>query len=509
MGKRVLRKAARQPKTAGPHWLRWLLFTVGALCMGTAVAVAVQWIVTGSLSTVWEWFLKYPTYLPLSALLYGAAVYVLGALTGRLWVAGTIVSIFGLFIALVDYFKTAINGTPLVLADAGMFFQLGQVAGVAGELRPPVDFWFALAGLGICVVLLALLGRFVRLTGRVRLVSAVVSAAVAVFLFTPLGAKGVGAAFSVDVYTRMTAANNHDTYGLTLSLWRDGSLQDMQGPEGYSQAYMEQVLSRIDELLAEQAEPAAQTSPNVIFVLSESFYDLTKLPDLTYERDPLKNFHALEAEGISGSFHSHYLGYGTGYLEMCMLYGITSLDFGTGTNLCFLKEENYDWFDSLAEQYTNRGYQARMLHAYNDSLYNRTVTYPLMGFSKLLFSQDVQNLGLPWQGSVYGGYYMKDAYLFRGLVEQMEEINDAGDRAFCTPSPWRTTSPLTRRNLTTNARSAWRATPSATRIWPSSGSCWRGSPGRTRPWESWWRPCRRRRNPPFWCSLETTGPISS
>lgn len=46
-------------------------------------------------------------------------------------------------------------------------------------------------------------------------------------------------------------------------------------------------------------------------------------PDLTFERDPLENFHALEKESISGTFHSHYLGYGTGYIEMSMLEGIT------------------------------------------------------------------------------------------------------------------------------------------------------------------------------------------
>ena len=53
----------------------------------------------------------------------------------------------------------------------------------------------------------------------------------------------------------------------------------------------------------------------------------------------------------SGTFHSHYLGYGTGYLEMSMLYGITELDFGAGTNICFLEDDAYEKFDALPEQY--------------------------------------------------------------------------------------------------------------------------------------------------------------
>ena len=103
-------------KTLGPGWLRWLLFSAGAMAMGLAAAVAVQWVVTGSLSTVWAWFVKYPGYLPMNALLYGILVYVLGAALGRLWLSGAIVGVLSLILALVDYFKTAINGTPLELA---------------------------------------------------------------------------------------------------------------------------------------------------------------------------------------------------------------------------------------------------------------------------------------------------------------------------------------------------------------------------------------------------------
>ena len=164
-------------------------------------------------------------------------------------------------------------------------------------------------------------------------------------------------------------------------------------------------------------------------VLSESFYDLTRLPDLTYERDPLENFHALESESISGTFHSHYLGYGTGYLEMSMLQGITGLDFNPGTNICFLTDDSYSRLDAMPWALVNQGYTAQMLHGYNDSLYNRTITYPRMGFSKLLFSQDVQQLGFDWKGGMYGGYYLMDSYLFEGVLHQMEEINAAGSPA--------------------------------------------------------------------------------
>ena len=375
-------KRENRLRLPGPVWLRWALFAVGSLCMGMAVTVATQWVITGSLSVVWEWFLKWPTYLLLTGIFYGMAVCIIGALLGRLWLSAALVGAVGLVAALVDYFKTTINGTPLELADFGLASQLGEVAGVAGSLQPPPDFWMALAALGLCVLILLLARRLTAVTGRARFLSFSLSLAMALGLFSSGGAQAVGPLFQVDVNTRLAPANSHDTYGLALSLWRDCFLQAKQSPEGYSEAYMEQVLARIDEILKENGSSAGSEAPNIIMVLSESFYDLTRLPDLQYDRDPLENFHALREEGISGDFHSHYLGYGTGYLEMSMLYGITGLDFGAGTNICFLEDDIYQLFDALPEQYTKGGkYRAEMLHGYNDSLYNRTVLggYPGTG----------------------------------------------------------------------------------------------------------------------------------
>ena len=412
-------------------WLRFVLFAAGSLCMGMAVAVASQWIVTGSLANgVLPWFTENPGYLLLTGLLYAVITAALGLLTGHLAIGGAVAAVLGAGLSLVDYFKTAINGTPLGLEDFGLATQLGNVAGVAGELKPPVDFWLALAALVICVGLLIVTGTLTRLRGKPRVIGGGAALVLALVLFTGFGAEIAAKPFGVDLYTRTAASVSHDRYGLTLSLWRDLFLRSMDGPEGYSEEYMQGVLQRIDELTAEYAAKEPAVKPNVIMILAESFYDLTRLPDLTYERDPLENFHALQAESISGTFHSHYLGYGTGYLEMAMLQGITGMDFNPGTNICFLEDESYTRLDSMPQAFVDAGYKAEMLHAFDNSLYNRTVTYPLMGFSDLFFSADIQQLGFEWTDTKYGGYYLNDRYFFTGMLERMKTINAGGQPAF-------------------------------------------------------------------------------
>lgn len=428
MKKRTLTHKKKAP--LGPPWLRWCLFTAAALCMGLAIACAMQWIAIGTLPGVLEWARDYPGHLAMTALLWAVPMYALGSLTGRLWIAALPVGAVGLILALVDYFKNAINGTPLELADFGLAGAAGDVAGLAGDLTPPEDFYLAAGVLLFCVLVLLLTRRLTALESTARGRTCLLSLTLAGVLLTGTGTRTVGSALGVDFYTRMDPAENHSLHGLTLSLWRDAFPQPKTPPEGYDEDYMLDVLSRVDQLLG-PAQEEPDTKPNILFILSESFYDLTRLPVLQYEGDPLENFHALEAESISGTFHSHYLGYGTGYLELPMLYGLISLDLPPGTNICFQDEAVYERFDALAEQYTKSGdYIAEMLHAYDNTLYNRTVTYPLLGFNDLYFSDDIQQMGFERADGAYGGFYMRDGYFFQGMLKRMEAVNETGKRAF-------------------------------------------------------------------------------
>ena len=136
-----------------------------AVCMGLAVTAAMQWIAIGTLPGVLEWARDYPGHLAMTALLWAVPVAVLGTLTGRLWIAALPVGAAGLILALVDYFKNTINGTPLELADFGLAGAAGNVAGLAGDLTPPGDFYLAAQDfrIGIPGMLLQIFGGYALL----------------------------------------------------------------------------------------------------------------------------------------------------------------------------------------------------------------------------------------------------------------------------------------------------------------------------------------------------------
>ncbi len=70
--------------------------------------------------------------------------------------------------------------------------------------------------------------------------------------------------------------------------------------------------------------------PNVVLVVSESFFDPTRLPGVSFSADPVPNFHALADAFPSGVFLSNTYAGGTGNVEMELFTGIPSAFLGGG-----------------------------------------------------------------------------------------------------------------------------------------------------------------------------------
>jgi phosphoglycerol transferase MdoB-like AlkP superfamily enzyme len=410
-----------------------VLILLEALLLGCGVTFAMQWIALGDSQAALNWCLASLAPFCLTALFYGGGALFLGFLTGRLWIGALAASAAGTVLALVSYFKFAINGSPLEVEDFGMIGQLNQVMGVAGNLTIPGFAWAAMGMLALLTLFFFLLKKKLPLgTGRIRFVLMSAELALGLALVFGPGASALGQAFSVNTQDRIMSTISYEDYGLTVGLWRDTCLLANREPEGYSAEYMDGVVERLDKILgSSQSVPDLQEQPNVIFILSESFYDMTRLPGLTLSDDPAENYHRLSREGISGRFYSGYLGYGTGYIEQSIFTGLTGKDLKPGTNICFRDEEDYSLLNSIVTPFKAAGYNTEMLHSYNSSLYNRTVTYPRLGFDHLLFSAEMQALNLNIQGSPYaGGYYLSDHVFTQALLNRLDAANTEGKKAF-------------------------------------------------------------------------------
>ena len=156
-------------------------------------------------------------------------------------------------------------------------------------------------------------------------------------------------------------------------------------PANYSKETIDVILKNTKETTA-----SGQTvKPNVIFVLSEAFWDITKIPGITFEKDPLANFHALAKESTSGNLLSPTYGGRTEWVEFEALTGnmVKFLPFGSMPYEQYVKKP----IPSIPSEFKKNGYDTLALHTYEKTFFDRYKAYPLLGFDTFLGVEDLKD----------------------------------------------------------------------------------------------------------------------
>ncbi|MBE6701633.1 MAG: LTA synthase family protein [Ruminococcaceae bacterium] len=158
-------------------------------------------------------------------------------------------------------------------------------------------------------------------------------------------------------------------------------------PENYSREEVEKILQNYTETGAGENFK----SPDVILILSESFWDPTLLPDTNFSHDPLENFRLIASRdgAISGKFYTTGFGGGTVRPEFEVLTGLTT-DYLPGGSV------PYQYITKDTESYvslfSDMGYNTIALHPYTSSFYLRKQGYPYIGFDELHFEDELYAL---------------------------------------------------------------------------------------------------------------------
>lgn len=304
------------------------------------------------------------------------------------WVAGLVYSgIFGLA-SCVNYLKYAMTGDHFYPWD------LLQQAGNVGELTSFITVPFPVL-YGILI--------FFGLFQAVPLFFSGVSLQLKWNVRIPLLALLIGCTvFSLSTPEKVTAMLNRSSLYL-----EDMALQDSNySANGFVGAFTINVLSTniqkpddysadmIDALMEPyEDQPMAEdfSSPDIILILSESFWDPTLLNGTSFSSDPLAGYRALcqEENVISGRFFTTGYGGGTVRPEFEVLTGLSTDYLPSGcVPWQYIAEES----DSYIQIYDELGYNTMAIHPYTSSFYNRKNSYPLIGFGSLHFEDDIYAL---------------------------------------------------------------------------------------------------------------------
>lgn len=215
-----------------------------------------------------------------------------------------------------------------------------------------------------------------------------------------------------DYLSRLPDQNNlHVGYhenGLMLSFALIlGQMLEQEVLDDYSADSLYRILSHPVPLKS-GSSPAIR--PNVIILMSESLFDPTSLP-LTYSKDPLQHFHALQKQhGRSSLISPSYGG------DTCN----TEFEVMTGLSMNFFQRGDYPYMSyirqplpALPRIFKENGYHTLAIHPYHRAFFNREKIYKFLGFDDYYSIED-------WENPVKAGEYVSDKDLVQKIINKSE-----------------------------------------------------------------------------------------
>lgn len=411
----------RRPWGKGDARWFWL-----CLCAAPALLIfSVELITRVSPLGVFSWLGREPAAFALTYAVVLCLTLLATLAVKRLWLGILIPSAPALVLCVVNYLKLSVNGIGLVVSDMA----LAGNAGTLMEFMPPklrFPVWGVLAAILLAGVAAAAKALCPELPERFRekrtrgLAAMLAVAVAAVSLLAPwlyyTGPK------------TENQAERDDRLGLLAGLYggvlRVASRTLNAPPADLDPADPSEIIQAMGAVspspsrgLFPDLTLTTEKKPTVIMLMSESFCDpAAVLPGVTFETDPVANFHVLMDKCPGGVFLSNSYAGGTGNVEMEVFTGIPAglvTERETLTTLSAIGA--YSNAPSIVKTFGEAGYHTAMIHTYNDQLYNRRNNLAEIGFEAMMFEGDFPS------DAERDGPYLSDMELTRAVIRALEE----------------------------------------------------------------------------------------
>ena len=431
----------QHPHKPFPGWVYGVLFVIFDIIVVTALEVGVSSSSTrvqlssptvgfGFVSKMWtDGNFVFVLNVILVALLY----LMLLMLFNRFWTASIVILAVGIIVAAIEHFKVEIRYEAILPADLGF---LGSNTGNMLTFIPAGAHVTILVALGAFAALLALIlvlrhfdgrkGRMIRTDNlSLNLTSRLILLLLPILVF---------ALYCIHVSTTDSLANKFSrALGDTPSMWdsvydaqRNGPLvaftrqlnpKIMDKPSNYSEETMKKVAARYQK----EAETINVSRTNnltdstVVYVLSESFSDPSRVPGLKTNKDSMPNIRKIKAGTTSGLMLSSGYGGGTANLEYMGLSGLSMANFESSLSSPYQQLVPSQHWTPTINQLWGAPVNSLGYHPYESSMYSRATNYKKFGFSHFytLTGPDV----IKYQDKIDESPYVSDKSSYDSALE--------------------------------------------------------------------------------------------
>ena len=437
----------KSPRKPFPGWLYGILFVVF-----DAIGVGVlEWGVTAtsrvklSSPTIgWGFVTKMWTDLNfvavLNLLICGIVYLILLMICNRFWVATPIYLAIAIIVAVIEHFKIVIRYEAVLPSDLSF---LKSDTGNLMSFMPAGAHWIILGAaagflvlLGLCLYLNRIDGRHGRMFRSSDRRTGLVNASARILLvILPAGFLG---AYAMQAGTVGSWANNFNlAMGDQASMWdsvydaqRNGPIVSflrqlnpkvMEKPADYSEATMKKVAERYskDADTINTKRAANLNDSTVVYILSESFSDPSRVPGLKVNKDSMPNIRKIKENTTSGYMLSSGYGGGTANLEYMGLTGMSMANFDSSLSSPYQQLVPGQHWTPTINQLWGAPKNSIGVHPYESSMYSRATNYKKFGFLHFytLTGPDI----IAHQDKLGTSPYVSDASAYESTLEELRK----------------------------------------------------------------------------------------
>lgn len=415
----VIRRNKNQ-KTTDIISVRIILHAFLALFL-ELLAVFVQY---GTVKDSWAYISGQTHLFIKTAILLFLVMQVLTCIFKRVWLSFGLTALGVIVLETISNIKFSNRGMPLLPWDVSM---AREALSVAGNYEMAISLQ-EVAALLIAAGTAVLLFFLVKKTGREsgiwgifkRLGSAVVICACIVFYVYTGFVRNISEESDI-TYRTFKVEDQYEARGFVPAFLEYLSyVNPADKPQKYNETTMDTISAKYADGSA-AGETQQTETPNIIAIMSESFWDASRLNTIKLDEPLLPVYENLKKEGMYGELFSHVLNGGTVVSEFEFLTGFSGEFFPSDYMVYgnYLKKDFYSAVGILK----NQGYATMAFHPYTSSNYNRENAYLKMGFDQRFFEDSFEDTKIIRN-------YISDESMYKKMISEYENRTDKTQPVF-------------------------------------------------------------------------------
>ncbi|WP_342761516.1 LTA synthase family protein [Bacillus sp. BR3(2024)] len=366
-----------------------------------------------------NWIYFYNMQFILSFVVIYAIYILVYNLIGKVFLSMVLTSCTLVILCIVNYLKLIFRGDPLYPSDFTQITHMQSVIPMVMDYFSWSYIFVIILSIVACIVAGIYMRRYIQnvkihLGIRALLVVGSIFVLYAYGNFANTFMNKVFQKSGVD-FVLWNQNENYASNGFVLGFISNLDTTVMEKPKNYSKENMLQIANDIKKQYSGNiGSQKKKEKPNIIFVMSESFWDPTKVTNLSFSEDPVPNLHHYIENFPGGQTISPTFGGNTANVEFEALtsYSMSLLKPGSIPYQQIIT--NKKEIPSIPTALKKEGYYTSAIHSFGRTFFKRDDVYKVLGFDKFNAEDTMENVDID-------GDYISDLAMSKEIIAELEK----------------------------------------------------------------------------------------